>query len=323
MNLNELFAIVQEDLTAVENELISIIQSPMFLFRDIGTHLVRAGGKRLRPALFLLCAKQEKQDNPEKIPLAMAVELIHMATLVHDDVIDFADIRRGKPTANVIFGNHSSVLAGDYLFAKAFSIVAQHSSPDRLRILTDAIAVMCEGEILQAKDLYSLDQSIADYFYKINCKTADFIAASCRLGGQAAQYNRTDIDALHQYGYCIGMAFQITDDILDVTAQAAEVGKPTGNDLKQGIITLPALYALQQSGKQAQQLRRIIESKAITDLQLEQALNLIREGGAVEHCYEQADHYLQRAREFLPKCLPENVYTALVTVTDFIGKRIC
>jgi heptaprenyl diphosphate synthase len=321
LKVTELFSIVHDDLTAVEKELLSLIQSPLSFFSDIGTHLVQAGGKRLRPALFLLCAKQSESENPERLHLAAAIELIHMATLVHDDVIDVAETRRGKPTANRIFGNHCSVLTGDYLFAKAFSLVAQFSGPDRLRILTDAICVMCEGEIFQARDLYCLDQTISDYFKNINCKTADFIAASCYLGGQAAHYQPASIDALRRYGYCIGMAFQITDDIFDVIATAEAVGKPTGNDLKQGVLTLPVLYALQH-GCHQNELRQIIQSKDITGERLEQALGFIREGNAVDYCYEQAENYLQQAREVLPECLPGNIHEALITVANFIGKRI-
>lgn len=321
MKVTELFSIVHDDLAAIEIELVSIIQSPLSFFSEIGTHLVRAGGKRLRPALFLLCASRSGLENPERLHLAVAIELIHMATLVHDDVIDVAGTRRGIPTANKIFGNHCSVLAGDYLFATAFSLVAQFSGLDRLKVLTDAICVMCEGEILQARDLYCLDQRFDDYFQKINCKTADFIAASCCLGGQVAHYNPADIDALRRYGYCIGMAFQITDDIFDVMATTEEIGKPTGNDIKQGVLTLPVLYALQYGSCQ-EELRQIIKSKDITGQSLEQALNLVREGNAVDYCYEQAENYLQQARETLPACLPENVRTALITVTDFIGKRM-
>jgi len=322
LKVTELFSIIDDDLAAVENELNSIIQSPLSIFSEIGTHLVHAGGKRLRPALFLLCAKQEGWENPEKLHLATAIEMIHMATLVHDDVIDVAATRRGMPTANQIFGNHSAVLAGDYLFAKAFSLVAQFSGPDRLSVLAAAICIMCEGEILQAKDLYYLDQTFASYFKNINCKTADFIAASCCLGGQVANYKPADVEALRYYGYCLGMAFQITDDIFDVNATEQVIGKPTGNDLKQGILTLPVLYTLQHSCHQ-DELRQIIQSKDITAEKIQQALGFIREGEAVNYCYQQAESYLQQARESLPECLPANVQAVLVAVTNFIGKRVC
>lgn len=321
MKVTELFSSISDDLTAVETELVSIIQSPMTLFHDIGTHLVQAGGKRLRPALFLLCAKQSGVTSAETLHLATAIELIHMATLVHDDVIDVAEVRRGLPTANILFGNHASVLTGDYFFSKAFSLVAQFSVPESLKILTDAIQVMCEGEIVQAQDLYVLDQSVSDYYHKINCKTADFIATSCQLGGQCAQYDKVSIEALRHYGYSIGMAFQITDDILDVIAKTQDVGKPTGHDIGQGLLTLPVLYALQH-GKHCEELRQLIESRRIMGTALEQALVWIREGSAVDYCYEQVDSYLKQAREVLPGCLSENVYESLITVTDFIGRRI-
>lgn len=291
-----------------------MIQSPLVICREIGTHLVQGGGKRLRPALFLLCAKQADAMTQEKLQLATAIELIHMATLVHDDVIDVAEIRRGLPTANILFGNHTAVLTGDYFFAKAFSLVAQFSVPESLKILTDAIHVMCEGEILQAQDRYVLDQTISDYYYKINCKTADFFAASCQLGGQVAQYSSTDIAALRQYGYCIGMAFQIVDDILDVTARTQDVGKPTGHDIGQGILTLPVLYALQQ-GEHREELRQMIEAQDTAETAVEQALIWISDESAVEYCYEQADGYLRQAREILPACLPSLVHEALVSYT--------
>jgi len=320
LKVDEGFFIISDDLTAVEKELLTIIQSPLVICREISTNLVQGGGKRLRPALFLLCAKQNGMLSQEKLQLAIAIELIHMATLVHDDVIDVAEIRRGLPTANVLFGNHTAVLTGDYFFAKAFSLVAQFSVSESLKILTNAIHVMCEGEILQAQDRYVLKQTISDYYYKINCKTADFIAASCQLGGQVAQYSVADIKALRHYGYCIGMAFQIADDILDVTASAQEIGKPTGHDIGQGVLTLPVLYALQYSEHRTE-LRQMIEAKDAAKTAIAQALAWIRDCSAVEYCNEQADNYLKQAREILPACLPNPVRTALVTITELISSN--
>jgi Geranylgeranyl pyrophosphate synthase len=319
--MNDGFSLVFDDLAAVEKELLSLVQSSPSISREIGTRLVQAGGKRLRPALFLLCAKQEGATSKDKVRLAAAIELIHMASLVHDDVIDFSATRRGLPTANVLFGNHAAVLTGDYLFAQAYSIVVRLPFADSLRILADVIRMMCEGEILQMQDLYSLDQTILDYYHKINCKTANFIAASCELGGGAAQYHSADVAALRQYGYSVGMALQIIDDILDVTARTEDIGKPTGHDIGQGILTLPVLYALQH-GNHRKELRHMIESRSITGNILEQALLWIRERSTLHYCYEQANAYLKQAREVLPSCLPENTYAALVSVTEFIGSTI-
>ena len=320
--MTNLFSLVQEEMAAVEQELLEMVTVPEALLSKIGGHLLHAGGKRLRPALFLLCAKRDKEQSNEAHYLATAIELIHMATLVHDDVIDVAATRRGRPTANVIFGNHASVLAGDYLFARAFSLIAEHSRSESMKLLTDAICVICEGEIFQERDLFDLNQTMEGYFTNINRKTADFIATSCKLGGIAAGYDTQSVTALHRYGYCIGIAFQITDDLLDVTATEQEVGKPTGNDLKQGILTMPTLYALNHSHNK-DKLYQLIASRAVANdaTKLTKALGYIRNSGAVEYSFQQAQHYLEEARQVLPECIPLSVKKVLFDITEFIGKR--
>jgi len=319
---NSIFGIIQNDLIALEAELLSVIHSPVHLINEISEHLVQAGGKRLRPALYFLSARcVSGQTTQALLPLAVAIELIHMATLVHDDVIDHATTRRGRPTANSKWGNQLSVLSGDYLFAKAFSIVAGNQVGSRvLQVLTDVICTLCEGEIVQNQDTFNPDQGEPEYLVRIAKKTADFIAASCELGALKAGLCDEDVQALRDYGYSIGMAFQITDDILDVTASSEQIGKPAGNDLRQGIITLPVIYALQNSPDSAE-LRTIAVTRDMPEQMVKRGLDIIHATDAVEYSYRLVGEYLNRARTILPASIPQDMKEAFLAVADFVELR--
>ena len=319
MHKASMFGIIQNDLKQLETDLQSLIQSPVNTVNTVYTHLLQAGGKRLRPALYLLCARSGAQDQP-LIGLAVAIELIHMATLVHDDVIDNAETRRSLPTANKVWGNQVTVLSGDYLFAKAFSIIASYADSIYLKKLTDVVCRICEGEILQSNSAFNPDQTEEQYLSRLAQKTADFIAVSCELGGISAGLNSADIDALREYGYAIGMAFQLTDDLLDVTASAEQIGKPVGNDLRQGILTLPVLYALQHSPERAE-LREIILSKEMPEAKVARGLTIVHGSEAVEYSYQKVAAYLQQARNVLPETLNPSVHSTLLSVADFVGLR--
>lgn len=315
-----MFDIVQSDLMSLETELLSVIHSPEKLITDISKHLVEAGGKRLRPALYFMCTKSQEADSEKIMPMAVAIELIHMATLVHDDVIDNATTRRGKATANSCWGNHSSVLIGDYLFAKAFSLVANKASSEMLKVLTDVICSMCEGEINQNRSTFQADQQENDYLKRIEQKTADFIAASCELGGLAVKLSIEEIKALREYGYSLGMAFQITDDILDVTASSEQIGKPAGNDLRQGIITLPVIYALEHS-RHKDELRDIVQTEGMSEEKIKRGLAIIQEAEAIEYSYNRVADYLKRARSVIPENITREHREAFHAVADFVGLR--
>lgn len=316
---SSLFALALNELAVVEKELASVLVSQEDLVTDIGSHLLRAGGKRLRPALYILCAKNGGSLSVS-LPVAVAIELIHMATLVHDDVIDGAATRRSLPTANARWGNHVSVLAGDYFFAKAFSLIAADAGPVALRVLTDAICAICEGEISQAGALFNPRQNEAAYLSRIGQKTAGFIAAGCELGALAAGLPKGDVAALRQYGYDIGMAFQITDDILDVTASTEQIGKPAGNDLRQGVLTLPVIYALENSPER-QELAAMIDTKEMSAADVARGIAIVRETDAVEYSYSRVSRYLASARSVLPASLSPEVRAALVDIADFVGLR--
>ena len=322
MNVANLFASVQAELEQVEAQLHTLVQSPVSMITDVGRHLLTAGGKRLRPALYLLCAKNGSTGTlpPEAVPLAAAIEMIHMATLIHDDVIDDAPIRRGLPTANICWGNRRAVLAGDYLFAAAFNLAALHAGNETLRILTDVVRSICEGEILQSQECFLIDITEENYLRRTAKKTADFIAASCRLGGMSAKLPADAVEALAQYGHALGMAFQITDDILDVTASAHQLGKPVGNDLRQGIITLPVIYTL-RSDSQGPKLASLLNQKTFSEAEVTAALDLVREAGAIDYSYKYVQSYLDLARRSVPSCLAADIREALLSMADYIAAR--
>lgn len=315
-----MFDVVKTDLIRLEAELLSAIHSPEQLITDISQHLVEAGGKRLRPALYFMCTQNRISDIEKAMPMAVAIELIHMATLVHDDVIDNSAIRRGRPTANACWGNHSSVLIGDYLFAKAFSLVANKADNQMLKVLTDVICSMCEGEINQNRSTFNADQAENDYLQRIAQKTANFLAASCELGALMANLPDNEVKAFREYGYCLGMAFQITDDILDVTASSEQLGKPVGNDLRQGIVTLPVIYALQHSSH-CTELREIVQTPNMSEEEIKRGLAIIHEAEAIEYCYNRVADYLKKAHEIIPESVDIEHRQAFAAVADFIGLR--
>lgn len=315
-----MFNLVRDELIVVENQLAQVLHSQMEFLTNVGTHLMQAGGKRMRPALYLLCSRNENVDAHKEIAMAVAIELIHMATLVHDDVIDNASIRRGIPTANARWGNKVSVLSGDFLFAKAFSLIAQYPDNDSLEILTDVICSLCEGEIVQIQGQFQPDQTEENYLERIAKKTACFIAASCALGGISARMNKEGVKSLYQYGYSLGMAFQITDDILDFTATTEQIGKPAGSDLRQGILTLPVIYALQQSPHK-EELRQLILAKDMSGSKAERCMDIIHESKAIEYSYHRVGEYLELAQKSLPNQLAADVRKSLLEIAEYVGLR--
>lgn len=316
-----MFEIIKDDLAQLEEELLAISQTPTMLITKIGTHLVKAGGKRLRPALYFLAARSRGEEVENLQSLAIALEMIHMATLVHDDVIDEASTRRGIPTANVKWGNQMSVLTGDYMFAKAFALVAEHRcQKEVLHSLSEVICSLSEGEIIQNSEAFDPKQTEEEYAERIAKKTANFIAASCELGAIVAKHSELNIEALKEYGYCLGMAFQITDDILDIVASSEQLGKPAGNDIVQGMVTLPVIRALAVS-EHKEELATIVATRGMSPEMVKRGLELIRATDAIDYSYNRVDQYLQRAKDVLPAELPEDIRKTFEEVVDFVGTR--
>jgi len=321
----DFFSEIRTELAVVEKELLNTVRSPDELLTETATELIKAGGKRLRPAFCLLGGKFADFDLERIVPLAVSLELIHMATLVHDDVVDASLTRRGQPTLKARLGNNISTHIGDYLLGKSLLLIAQYENPLIPSVLAETSVKMSEGEILQISTCYDTNQTIKDYFYRINRKTALLISASCQLGAVACNAPSYLHHTLRRFGHYIGMAFQITDDILDMTAEQTELGKPVGGDLRQGIITLPVIYALNKSSLKKSNvydhLLEIIIKPAKTDQEVSEAIDLIAGCGGIDYAFALAAKYIDKAQKELI-ALPEvPVKRTMQIIAEFIGIR--
>ena len=267
----------------------------------IASHLVAAGGKRLRPVLTLASAKMcGYADGNRHIALAACVEFIHTATLLHDDVVDESGLRRGLASANAVFGNKASVLVGDFLFSRSFELMVEDGSLDVLRILSHASSVIAEGEVLQLITSNDTETSETAYLDVIRAKTAQLFAAACRIGAVVAERPRVEEEALETYGMNLGIAFQLIDDVLDFSAEQAKLGKTVGDDFREGKITLPIILAFRRGDNEERAFwRRTLESLEQTENDLTRALDLMTKHNALTDTVSRAQHYGAIARDSL------------------------
>ncbi|AEG59883.1 polyprenyl synthetase family protein [Desulforamulus ruminis] len=316
----DFFSHIRDDLRVVEQEIAKVVQSRDSLLTQTSMHLLNAGGKRLRPAFALLAGRFYDCDKERLLPLAVALELIHMASLVHDDVVDASMTRRGIPTVKANWGNGISMHTGDYLFAKSLVLISTYKDPFIARVLADTSVKMCEGEIHQISTAYSANQTWRDYFYRIKRKTALLIAASCQLGAVAAGAPENEHRRLGRFGHHLGMAFQITDDILDMVADQRELGKPIGGDLRQGILTMPVIYSLEKSS-QRERLRELVEIRDKTEAQVVEAIEIIKEAGGIHYAVAASQKYIAKAKKNLNQLPDRPVKEIFRQIADFVGIR--
>lgn len=277
-SIEDLQSLVKDDLMDVDTIINQSLQSDIELIETIAKHIIYAGGKRIRPLLSLICAKIFAPAIPLKAKyLATAVEFIHTATLLHDDVVDDSELRRGSRTAHKIWGNSASILVGDYLFARAFELMVKTNNLTILEILSRTSAKIAAGEVLQLTHSHSLDIRESIALEIIGAKTAELFAAACQTGAIAGGATAEQARILYQYGYALGMAFQITDDILDYTSIANSRGKNSGDDFSEGKITLPLIYAYQQANLEDKAYLREIFSTPLNSIEnFQSALNMIQ-----------------------------------------------
>lgn len=316
----DLFAEVREDLQQVEARLWGLLEGEDPHLHQLATHLLRGGGKRLRPALVLLSAKMFRYRPERVVPVAAAVELIHMATLVHDDVVDGAALRRGLPTVHARWGARTSVLLGDFLFARAFSLLAASGDNRLVRIMADVVLRMSQGELQQLGAAFDLGRSEEQYLDQIDKKTATFIGECCRLGALLGGAREEQVEALRQFGYCVGMGFQIVDDILDLTGDERELGKPRGTDLRSGVLTLPVLHALRQEGG-AGPIRRRLAGGPPATAAVDEIARLVGSRGSFEYAYARARAYIDQARGWLARLPAGPIRDRLDAIAEFVGAR--
>jgi heptaprenyl diphosphate synthase len=316
----DLFKPISSELAIVEKQLLTNIDTEIPMLDEASKHLLKAGGKRLRPAFALLAAKLFSPNVESVIPMAGALELIHMATLVHDDVIDNSALRRGSTTVKCEWGNRVSLYSGNYVFAKALSLVASYERSDLIEVLADASMRICEGEIRQMISCFDVHQSLKDYLRRIERKTALLISVSCQLGGMIIGADDAQILALKRYCYYLGMAFQVTDDILDFAADEKVLGKPVGSDIRQGVITLPVIFAL-KFHPQRQLLAYYLSSAELSQLHAQEIIAIILDSDGIDYAYEVSCKYVQKAQkqlEFLPD-VP--VRDNLCEIANFVSGR--
>ena len=318
----EIFELVSEDLRGVEAQIDLESMASASAVTTISKYLSGNGGKRLRPILLLLSARLAGRSTPGAVHLGAVVEMIHTATLVHDDIIDAAETRRGKPSTNVLFGNHTSVLAGDWLYMQAFQIALRERNFHVLDILIALTQMMVEGELLQLERIGRIDISEADYMELVDRKTAGLFSACSRLGAVMADANEETEMKLADYGWNLGMAFQLIDDVLDFTARENVLGKPVGGDLREGKVTLPVIYALVDCAADERALiESVVSERSYTSVSFARVLDMIRRRGGINRSRERAEYFADRAREII-SAFPESPYQrALSAVTDMVTER--
>jgi octaprenyl-diphosphate synthase len=331
-----IFDLIREDLALVEQEITAQNCASIEPVSQISSYLRQGGGKRMRPALLLLAAGASGYRGPSAIRLGAVVELIHNATLIHDDVIDGANTRRGRPSANARWGNHMSVLAGDRLYMQSFEMALRERNFAILDILIDLTQNMVEGELLQLTRLGRMDLSEAEATELASRKTACLFSGCSRLGAVLGRQQKNIEDALAEYGRNAGLAFQLVDDLLDFTASPEQLGKPVLSDLKEGKVTLPLIFALEAQAAPASSggaghegnglggrtlVAKVLEEHGFQSVRPEQITRLVRETGALDRAAKLAREYVSRAKAALNE-LPESEYRrALMAVPDFILER--
>jgi len=311
---------IAAELEEFERRLHQTVSADLGPMAEAMEHIVNAGGKRLRPALVILSAGLGEPSPDHVFALAMGIEFIHTATLIHDDLIDDAETRRGLATIHAILGANPAIIVGDYYFAKGANLTSSIGIPAIDEIISATVMTICMGELLQLTSKCDYDQSVDAYYRKIERKTATLLSASTYCGSIVARLDETHRETLRRYGHLLGMAFQIADDVLDYTATEAQVGKPTGADLKQGTVTLPLMYGLRDPDVEPR-LRRILAREPLEDGDYSEVVDLVRDSPAIALAERHAHEFADRAKQEL-RVFPESETRAtLESLCDYVVER--
>jgi octaprenyl-diphosphate synthase len=312
----------RDELGGVEDQVRKNLDSSVTLVNTVAAHILNSGGKRIRPLLLLLCARLCGYSGREHHQLSSLVEFIHTATLLHDDVVDDADLRRGRRTARKVWGNQISILVGDYLYSKAIAQIVEFRSQGINEVLAEACTKMAEGEVLQLYYNGNPAMPEADYLKIVEHKTAGLIAAACRMGAIIADAPEDRLDALFRFGQYVGIAFQVADDTLDYTADGARLGKTLGQDLRQGKATLPLLHLLQHcSDADRQMIKDRMETRTLTEDDLSRLIHLMEERGSLAYAMERAHAFIAAAQRELSLFEDCTAKRALMVAADYMVTR--
>ena len=321
-SLDPIMALVAGDMAQVNQVILDRMQSEIPLIPMLAGHLIAGGGKRMRPMLTLACARLLDYPGTRHHKLAASVEFIHTATLLHDDVVDGSDLRRGKRTANIIWGNPASVLVGDFLFSRSFELMVEDGSLKVLKILSHASAVIAEGEVNQLTAQRQVGLGEERYLNIISSKTAALFAAACRIAAVVAERDQATEEALDAYGRNLGIAFQLVDDAIDYASDAGTMGKDLGDDFRDGKMTLPVILA-HARGSEADRTfwKDAVEGRRVSDADLAYATQLLRDTNAIDDTIERARHFGQRAIDALGPFSRGTAKSALVEAVEFAISR--
>ena len=322
IDLAQIFEPIRADLQAVEQEYARQVESRVELIPQIGKYIQRSGGKRIRPALLLMASRLAAYRGDQAVLFASVVEFIHTATLVHDDIVDDSQVRRGQEAVHLLWGNEKTVLLGDYLYIKSMGMALSHDSLDVVRLLCEVTLRMIEGELYQLTKNGDVDITEEQHFDIIRRKTAYLFGGCAEIGGRLGQVAEDQAEALREYGFNLGVAFQVIDDLLDYTASESELGKPIGSDLREGKVTLPVIYLLQRDGKTASDLvRHIVETGAATSDEWRELSLLIAQHRVIDSAYEKARESAEAAQRHLKVFPPSPEREALLALPDYVLAR--
>ncbi|GAA4769249.1 polyprenyl synthetase family protein [Stakelama sediminis] len=321
-SLDPLMALVAQDLNLVNSVILDRMQSQIPLIPELAGHLIAGGGKRLRPMLTLASAKLLGYEGTRHHKLAASVEFIHTATLLHDDVVDGSDLRRGRRTANIIWGNPASVLVGDFLFSRSFELMVEDGSLKVLKILSEASAIIAEGEVNQLTAARRIDIGEERYLEIIGAKTAALFAAACRIAAVVAERDQSEEMALDAYGRNLGIAFQLVDDAIDYVSDAGTMGKDAGDDFREGKMTLPVILAYARGNDDARAFwKEAVAGRRISDDDFMHAVALVRDSRAVDDTLARARHYGQRAIDAIGGFADGAAKRAMIEAVEFAVAR--
>jgi octaprenyl-diphosphate synthase len=315
-------ALVGGDLERVEAEIRAALGSPVALIQEMGGYIASAGGKRLRPMLLLLAARLARYHGPRAVQLGCVVELLHTATLIHDDVVDQAPLRRGRPSANAQWGDDASVLVGDHLYSKSFAMLVKDDDHAVMETLARATVSMTEAEVFQLERKRSGVTTESDYVRIITQKTASFMSACCRIGALLGDLEGAQVDAMTRYGLDVGVAFQISDDSLDFIADQDRFGKAIGSDLREGKRTLPLIAMLERAAAaEAERVRTLLKRRTLLAEEIDEIRRLVLEHDGVEYALQRAHRYARQAKEDLLAFPAGEERETLELIADFVVDR--
>lgn len=322
MDLKYLYDNIQKDLDKVEEQLKFISQSSNELISEVSAYLFQKRGKRIRPALLVLCSKLFGYQGKEHILLSAVIETIHTASIIHDDIIDKSTMRRGKKSVHAKWGPNITVLLGDYLYIKSIGLALKSKFNQIIGILADISARMIEGELIEYYMSGNLEMSEQDYLDIVSKKTASLFSGSCQIGGIIGNASKKEELSLAEYGTNLGMSFQIIDDLLDYTGNEKDLGKPILSDLKEGRITLPLVYTMNNDGKvNRRRIKDILSNRNLEQESQEEILNILKSNGALDYTYEKAKEFSEESKEVISQ-LPKSIHReALSLFSDFILTR--